>query len=163
MSIPVNFKCWFIAWQKFLYFLIILSFCWFSTSWRVFMGVMCDKQLRDFFFQISDYGFGLTIVQTINHTITVFQQVSLTWAAECFFGSNTLAACWTEGRSWHSQRGEEVAVAVARLPFPRRLLPLSHALSLFILDQGQRKRGNMTAIHISDFWLIFDLLCVSFS
>lgn len=59
--------------------------------------------------------------------------VVLTGAAEGLFSGDALVAGGTEGGGRHGEGSEEVAVAVARLPLPRLLLPLLHPLLLFVL------------------------------
>lgn len=65
--------------------------------------------------------------------VCVYMSVRLTGTAERLLGRDALVAGRAERGGRHGQRGEQVAVAVARLPLARFLLPLLHALLLFVL------------------------------
>lgn len=64
----------------------------------------------------------------------------LTGAAERLLGGDALVAGRTQRGSRHGQRGEEVTVTVASLSLSRRLLSLSHPLSLLVLEGGEGDR-----------------------
>ena len=60
---------------------------------------------------------------------------ALTGTAERLLGRDALVAGRAEGGGRHREGGEEVAIAVARLPLARLLLALLHALLLFVLGR----------------------------
>lgn len=76
--------------------------------------------------------------------VCVYMSVRLTGTAERLLGRDALVAGRAERGGRHGQRGEQVAVAVARLPLARFLLPLLHALLLFVLHTHTKKHpGKM--------------------
>lgn len=69
----------------------------------------------------------------------------VTWAAERLLGCDAPVAGGAQGGGGHRQGGEQVAVAVARLPLSRLLLSLLQTLLLLILhrETGEGQTGQL--------------------